>query len=451
MAHIVIIGNGIAGITAARWIRKLSDHQVTVISSESKYFFSRTALMYVYMGDLKWKDLEPYEPHFWTKNRIEILQDRVLSIDFENRSVELDQHGILSYDKLILATGSKSLKPDIPGIHLEGVTGLYHKSDLEYLERQSPSIKKAAIIGGGLIGIELAEMFYSRNIPFSMLVREPSYSSPVLPAEESQIINRHIREHGVDLRLSCGVSELVDDGTGKVCAVQTEQDERLAFDFVGITAGVVPNIDFLRNTKLESDSGILVDAFLETNITDVYAIGDCAQLRDPDPGRRAIEPLWYTGRMMGETAARNICGFRSAYRPGFWFNSAKFFDIEYQVYGQVPAIIQEPLNSFYWESADGQKSIRIVYENENKIVRGFNLMGIRFRQEVCEKWLRQKSRLEDVVAQIRLAFFDPEFYPDHGSEIFLKFENETGKQLGRRSGNALDAVLQFFKSKNTAS
>lgn len=86
---IIIIGNGISGVTAARWVRKLSDHQITIISSETEYFFSRTALMYIYMGHMRNVDTQPYEPYFWKKNRIDLVQDFVSQVDFENKSLSL--------------------------------------------------------------------------------------------------------------------------------------------------------------------------------------------------------------------------------------------------------------------------------------------------------------------------------------------------------------------------
>ena len=106
MEHIVIIGNGISGVTAARHIRKNSDKKITIISAETKYFFSRTALMYVYMGHMKFDHLKPYEDSFWKKNRIELKEGRVDHIDFENTKLKFQNGDEMQYDKLILATGS---------------------------------------------------------------------------------------------------------------------------------------------------------------------------------------------------------------------------------------------------------------------------------------------------------------------------------------------------------
>ena len=107
---IVILGNGISGITAARHIRKLSDHDITVVSEETDYFFSRTALMYVYMGHLRFQDTQPYEPWFWEKNRIRLKRSRVDRIDFPEKTLHTRSGEQIAYDQLILSLGSKSNK-----------------------------------------------------------------------------------------------------------------------------------------------------------------------------------------------------------------------------------------------------------------------------------------------------------------------------------------------------
>ena len=443
--HIVIIGNGISGITAARYVRKLSDHRITVISDEGDYFFSRTALMYVYMGHMRQKEVQPYENWFWEKNRIERFRGRVEKINYDTKTLQITQGETIPYDKLILATGSQPNKLGWPGQDLDGVHGLYHWQDLEAMERHSPGLQRAVIVGGGLIGIEMAEMFHSRHIPVTFLVREKSFSDGVLPTGESQMINRHIIEHGIDLRLQTELKEILPDENGKCRAVVTSTGEAIACGFVGLTVGVSPNIGFLKGTGLETNGGILVNEYLETNQPDVYAIGDCAELRQPGPGRRPIEAIWYTGRTMGKVVAQNIAQKREKYDPGTWFNSAKFLDIEYQVYGDVRAVLPESQTTIYWEHASGKKSIRLVYDTATGAVVGFNLMGVRYRQEVCEKWIKSATHIEDVLRHLGLANFDPEFSEVYESDLIQIYNQTTGKQVKLRQKRGLPAVLRFLQ------
>ncbi len=446
--HIAIIGNGISGISAARWIRKLSDYKITVISSESEYFFSRTALMYIYMGHMRYEDTKPYEDWFWDKNRINLIHDYVESIDFQSDTLSLKDQGQISYDQLIIATGSAPNRFGWPGQDLKGVGSLYHLQDLGVMEHYSRDLSRAVIVGGGLIGIEMAEMFLSRDIPVTMVVREKSFWDNILPTEESLMISRHIVRHHIDLRLSSNLKEIVDDGAGRASAVIiAETGEKIPCGYVGLTAGVHPNIQWLGETPIETNRGILVSDRLQTNIDNVWAIGDCVELRNPMPGRRGVEAIWYTGRMMGETCAYNICGQEVSYDPGIWFNSAKFLDIEYQVYGDIrPYATPEGQESLYWEHLEGEKSVRIVYEKASKKVVGFNLMGIRFRHEVCEQWIKTSTSVEEVLINLDLAHFDPEFYQSYKNELLETYYKLTGHQLSAKEMNGLDKVLSFLNS-----
>ena len=142
------------------------------------------------------------------------------------------------------------------------------------------------------------------------------------------------------MRLATNLKEIIPDENGNVKSVIIEETgEEIPCNVVGLTAGVSPNIDFLKNSDIEIGKGVKVNRFLETNIKDLYASGDCAEQREPVNHRKPIEAVWYTGRMMGETVAQTICGTKMAYKPGHWFNAAKFFDIEYQTYGWVFACL----------------------------------------------------------------------------------------------------------------
>jgi len=438
MDHIVIIGNGISGVTLARHIRKNSDKEITIVSAESDYFFSRTALMYVYMGHMKFEHTQPYEPWFWKKNRINLKKGYVNDIDTDQKQLNFSSGETLSYDKLVLATGSKPNKFGWSGQDLIGVMGMYHKQDLENLESHAPDnkvCKRAVIVGGGLIGIELAEMLHSRNIPVTFLVRETSFWNGVLPTGESEMINRHILENHIDLRLNTNLKEIKSDENGHVKSIIIEETgEEIECNVVGLTAGVSPNIDFLKNSDIKTNRGILVNRFLETNTKDIFAIGDCAEQREAIGNRRPIEALWYTGRMMGETLAQTICGNRIEYKPGHWFNSAKFFDIEYQTYGWVFGEKGRPdyEKHFHWKHTDDTKCITIAYHKNSNLFLGINTFGIRMRHEIFDKWLTEERDVNYVLEYLADANFDPEFYALHEKEIIAKFNQENGTSIQSR-------------------
>ena len=424
MRKIAIIGNGISGITAARHLRKLGNDEIVVISNETDHFFSRTALMYIYMGHMTYEHTKPYEDWFWSKNNIQLRRAWVQELKPEEKQLLLSTGENLSYDQLIIATGSKSNKFGWPGQDLPGVQGLYSYQDLELMEENTRNIKQAVIVGGGLIGVEMAEMLRTRNIEVVFLIREKEFWDVVMPREEAALIGRHIIEHHVDLRKETELKEIIAGDNGRVKAVITKSGETIVCQYVGLTVGVSPNIEFLKGSGLELDRGVLVDKYLRTNFPDIYAIGDCAQFTEPLPNRRPIEQVWYTGRMHGETVARTIIGKDTAYKPGTWFNSAKFFDIEYQTYGHVWNTLRENEQQFYWEHPDGKKCIKFVYHKESHQILGVNTFGIRLRHQVLDQWLQNKRDIFYVLKNLREANFDPEFITRHEKEIVARFNQQ---------------------------
>jgi len=441
MENIVIIGNGIAGVSAARHIRKLSDKRIIIVSAETDYFFSRTALMYVYMGHMKFDHIQPYEDWFWEKNKIELVRAYVNKVDTANKQLLLDGSRALQYDKLIIATGSKPNKFGWPGQDFHGVQGLYSKQDLDLLEVNAPNkevCKRAVIVGGGLIGIELAEMLRSREIPVTFLVRENSFWNGVLPEGESQLINEHIKEHNIDLRLSTNLKEIKADEHGRVKSIIIQETgEELSCDMVGLTAGVTPNIDFLKDSGIELGRGVKVNRHLETNIKDVYAIGDCAEQHEAIGNRRPIEAVWYTGRMMGETVAQTICGNKLEYKPGHWFNSAKFLDVEYQTYGWVFGARgrQDYEEQFHWRHTSEKICVTVSFHKESKKFLGINTFGIRMRHEIFDKWLNEERSIDYVIEHLKDANFDPEFYRQYEQEVVSKYNSDYDKSIKSKKKN----------------
>lgn len=416
--QIVIIGNGITGISAARILRKNSDHEITIISSETEFFFSRTALMYVYMGHMRFQDIKPYEDFFWEKNRFRLKKAYVQTIDVKEKSIHTDSGEQIHYDKLLIACGSRSNRFGWPGQDLKGVQGLYSFQDLEELEENTRGgISRAVIVGGGLIGIEMAEMLHSRHYPVTLLVRESNYWNNILPEQESAMISRHIREHGFDLRLNAHLKEITDDGNGRVKSVITHDGEEISCEVVGLTAGVSPNIEWLKDSAIHLDRGILINHHMETNIEDVYAAGDCAQFQHNLPGRKQIEQVWYTGKLQGFTAAWNMLGKQEMYNPGHWFNSAKFLDIEYQTYGLVMPKLAEGHDEFYWEHPDHTKCIHFIYDSPNQKLIGVNIFGMRMRHRIFNTWLQEGRNMRFVMEHLRAADFNPEFYEDFATQI----------------------------------
>lgn len=412
--HVVILGNGVTGVTVARHLRKRSaEVRITMVSGESDHHWSRPALMYLYMGHMRWDDVKPYEDDFWADNRIALVRAWVARIDTEDRTLHTADGRTLSYDELVLATGSVPNKWGWPGQDLDRVHGMYSVQDLVSLERMTPRLRHAVVVGGGLIGIELAEMLHSRHVPVTLLVREALYWDNVLPAEEAAMVVRAIRRAGFDLRLETELAEIHDDGEGGAGAVTTSAGDRIDCQFVGLTAGVRPNLALVADGPIETRRGVVVDDRLRTSVPHVWAAGDCAEVTDGDDS--FVEQVWYTGKAQGEALAANLLGADQPYRRGVWFNSAKFLHLEYQTYGEVPNGPRDGVTHHYWEHPDGRRSLRLVLRDGAFV--GLNCMGLRIRHRPTERLIERGATLPEVLDQLEALHFDPELHRRHAGAI----------------------------------
>lgn len=422
--HIVIIGNGISGVSVAKSLREYSDAEITIVSSESISFFSRPALMYVFMGKMRFKDILPLPSDYWVKNKIKQVYGAAKEIDTENQKIILDNGSVLSYDKLVLALGSQPKSLGLGEFNLEGIQGFYSLQDVEKLQDSSKKIKHASIIGGGLIGVELAEMFVSRGISFTFWVREKWFGSNFLPQEEAEMVTNHLISKNINIKFEREIIGFEADDSNMVKSVELQSGEKVDSDLVCVCIGVEPKVDWLKSTEVQTKAGVLVNAHLQTNIPSIYAVGDCVECINPVHGRKSIETLWYTGRLMGEYLGKNILHENPPpYEPGIYFNSAKFFDVEYQIYGDVPTSFSESYGTVFWKHPTNYKSIRLVFNARNDEFIGCCVLGIRFRQEVCEKWIKEKWKISEVLPLLSEANFDSEFSTRYERELLNVYNN----------------------------
>jgi NADPH-dependent 2,4-dienoyl-CoA reductase/sulfur reductase-like enzyme len=408
--RIVIVGNGVAGITAALTARQRDRAaQITVVGGETEYFFSRTALMYAFMDRMSRADLEPYERRVYKEQRINLVYDWVVDHHAGPREVKLSRGGTLGYDRLVLALGAAPNRFAWEGLDTvsEGVVHFVSMQDLDACERLTPSTRRAVVVGGGLIGIELVESLVHHGVHVTFLIREPWYWPLALGREEGDLVAEHMRSHGVDVRLSDEIRRIEADGTGRVKAIHTSRGEILECQTLGICVGVRPNID---RVKAFTDApalgrGILVDEQLRTSLPDVYAVGDCAEIK-PAEGRSFIEMIWYSAKRQGRHVAGNLFGDGARYSPPIFFNSSKFMDIEYTTVGQVMTL-PAGTPTLFRRLPGRNVSQRIVHDGER--VLGFNMLGSRWNHEILERWVAERRSLDFVRENLAAAQYDVEF------------------------------------------
>lgn len=399
--HYVIIGNGVAGITAAFALRKRDPHaEISVIGGESDYFISRTALMYAFMDRMNLRDLEPFERQSYTKQNITLLRGWVSALDASSRTLRLADGRKFTYDKLLLATGSVPNPAPWPGL-ASAKSGLVNFVSLQHLaecERLAPTTRRAVVAGGGLIGVELVECLHHHGIQVDFLVRDAWYWPMALAPEEGEIIADHIRHHGVNLHLGHEVAEVKTDTNGRVSAVRTSQGGELPCQMLGACIGVRPAIEWLREVQTPPalGRGIKIQSDFRTSLPNVWAAGDCAELPTGQ-----VEQIWYSAKRHGELAALSMLGDPVNYTPPLFFNSAKLFEIEYTTVGAAGT------ESFFRRLPGKNVSIRIMHDQG--AVTGFNMLGSRWNHTWFEKWIHERRDLPYVLKNLHLAQFDVEF------------------------------------------
>lgn len=446
--RIVIIGNGVAGIEAALSVRRRQpEWPITIISEESDHFFSRTALMWVFSGQMSHSDIEPLERDAYARLGLTRVRARALGVDVAAKKVAL-AGGLrpVPYDRLLIACGSRPRSGPWPGSDLPGVGYFVTHQDLAWYEREvhgagvlggappnaeahlqataedSPYrfreaasdrrgkvARQPAIIGGGLIGIEAVEVAVAAGLHPHFFVREEWFWPIALEPREATWITDRMAEHGVQVHLEHDVQEILPGADGAVASVKTNQGTYDA-DCAVIAIGVVPNTEWLADSAIDLDDrgAISVEPDLQTNAPDVFAAGDCAAVTWFDGSQRP-EQLWYTARDQGRIAGQRLLGDEAQYSRGIWYNSAKLMDIEYTTVGLVNWNVEREQNWFFEETGAVRSTTRIVVQDDRVV--GFNLLGRRWDHAKLVQWLEERRPLDWVLGHLREASFDTEFVP----------------------------------------
>jgi len=398
----VIIGNSVAANSAAARIARLDPEvQVTFVTDEPVPYYSRCALMYYAMDHCAESDIYIADEEYYRRLNARVVHDRVGAVDTEQRVLHLASGDALPYDKLLIASGAQ---PRRLGVDNEDADGIYDFTTIAETKQVLAGLAhagRATVIGGGLIGSEAAEVFVSLGVPVDYLVREELFYSIFCGDLQSRIIEERLRHHGVGLHMGRGISHFEKTTAGRVCAVIDSAGDRHETDLVVRAIGVDPRIGFLEGSGTECGAGVLVNEHLATSAPDVWAAGDCAEVRLPGQERTVIQKLWYTAQPQGWVAGDNMAGVDATYQSPPNYQSAMFMDLDFASYGEMPA----PWNDFSEENLgaeNGVDAIRLVHDGE--CVVGASVLGTALTKEDAEHMVESAMPLDEAVRLTRTSF-----------------------------------------------
>lgn len=375
---VVIIGSGAAGISAIQSIRQHDPDKnisITLISAEREQVYSPCALPYLISDSIPSRRLCRLEPSFYRKNKINTSWGSpVCKINPEEKSLALKNGKTFFYDKLLIATGSVPIKPDILGIDKKGVffvDTLKNTRRIKAYLRKEKIIKrqgKVAIVGAGFTGIETAIALRKQGIQVIVIEMLDKILAKVLDNEFAGIALNQINsmpalnsEKNIDFKLSSAVTEI--KGKTKVKSVVLHNGKNLHVDMAIISIGVKPNIDFIKNIGIKINKGIVVDEQMQTSLPEIYAAGDIAETKDHITGQPAVSAIWLNAIEQGKIAGLNIAGQKAHYPGAASINVLNLEGVPVISMGQISTAPNKKTSPYLVGS--------YTYQNENSIRRLF--------------------------------------------------------------------------------
>lgn len=328
----LIIGASAAGISAVESIRTIDKKgKITIVSDENYPIYSRCMLSYYLAGSIPEEKLKYREDNFFEKYEVNAIIGKKVRKVLKDKKVELTDGSALSFDKLLIATGSRSKMENIPGIEKEGVFGLRNIDDAKKIEKRLDKTKTAVMLGGGLIGLRAAYALHKRGVKVTVVVRSKHVLSQMLDEEGAGFIQRKIEREGIEVLTGLSAKEIL--GGKDVTGVMLDNGKKIDCGVVIIGKGVQANIELVQDAGVKTEWGIIVDEFLKTTVSDIYAAGDVAQMNDLVTGESTINALWPDAIIQGRTAGLNMAGKNIIYDGSMAMNSVGFFDLPTISYG----------------------------------------------------------------------------------------------------------------------
>lgn len=325
----VIVGNGIAGVTAAEIVRaEDAAAQIFIIADDPYPVYYRPALKDFLAGRVREHVLRARPGDFYSEQRITSVQDRVIGIAVEQQYIQLQSGRQLAYDRLLLANGARPNTLTCPGSNLAGVTTLRSVADYQNVLGRLDTVRHIVVVGSGTLALETVESLCQRGYGVSHLLRRNTLWSEVLDATASDLVLQQEMRDGADVYLEEEVSEITGE-QGWVNGVVTTKGKRIPCGMVIIAIGITPNIDFIQRGGIACGRGVRVDAMMRTNAPHVYAAGDVVETSDGMTGRTRVVGQWYPAIQQARAAAYSMLEVLDTSHP---FQTTTFYNATF-LYG----------------------------------------------------------------------------------------------------------------------
>ena len=324
----LIIGGGIAGTSAAEFIRtEDKSGSVTIIMEEPEVLYSRVLLPHYLRNQVQFERIYLRKEDQYKEKKIDLLKDvRASKIDTQNKTVFLSNGEDIKYRKLLIASGGKVNKLQVPGADIKGVTYLRTINDVREIKDRMTNAKNGVVIGSGFIGVEFAQGFVKANLKTTCIIRESFFWSNVVGDNMGRLINEILQENGVQIISETEVTRFV--GNNSLQEVKLKNGQTTAAEIAGVGIGIHMNLDYFKGSGLKINKGVITNEYLETDTPDVWAAGDIAQFYDVIFNKRHQMGNWSNAAAQGKVAGSNmVAGWGGNVREKFITVSAYTINI----------------------------------------------------------------------------------------------------------------------------
>jgi 3-phenylpropionate/trans-cinnamate dioxygenase ferredoxin reductase subunit len=395
-SRFVILGGGmVAGYAAKQLVELgLKPGELAIISADTSVPYERPPLS---KGFLAGKDSEEAihinSESFYREHGIEIkLCCEVSLVDASRKHLVLKSGGEIGFEKLIVATGARPRTLNVPGADLGNVYYLRSLDDSKSIRRSADSVKRAVVVGGGFIGMEVAAVLAQKSIDVTMVLNEERIWRRFFSPQMSTFFESYYAERGVRFVKSAAILEL--RGTGTVSSIALSDGQSVPCEMVIAGIGVTPATEMLANCGLEVQDGVMVNEYLKTSHADIYAAGDVANYKDVIFGKSRRVEHWDNAVSQGQYCARALMGDRSPFRHVPYFFS-DVFDLSYEYWGDASGA-----DEVVHRGDLASKSFSVWWHKQKRVVAAFTMNRPDEEREVAPRWIEENrsfsaARLKD--------------------------------------------------------